>query len=53
MASQNTSPGYTHSDAFDAGFLAVGSIHKLYYHQYGNKTGKPGKLIFARCCASY
>jgi len=33
--------GYEHEDAYDSGFLSVGSIHRLYYEQYGNKTGKP------------
>lgn len=36
-------PGYAHEDAFDDGFLAVSSIHTLYYSQYGKKDGKPGK----------
>ncbi|KAK5171168.1 uncharacterized protein LTR77_004312 [Saxophila tyrrhenica] len=33
--------GYQHNDAFDYGFLPVGSIHKLYYAQYGSPQGKP------------
>lgn len=33
--------GYTHSAAYDEGFLEVSKIHKLYYAQYGNKTGVP------------
>lgn len=34
--------GYTHSDAFDSGTLAVGTIHHLHYEQYGEPDGKPG-----------
>jgi proline iminopeptidase len=34
--------GYTHSDPFDTGTLAVGTIHHLHYEQYGNPDGKPG-----------
>ncbi|KAJ5809880.1 uncharacterized protein N7503_002098 [Penicillium pulvis] len=33
--------GYTHSDAFDSGTLAVGTIHRLHYEQYGKPDGKP------------
>ena len=33
--------GYTHATAFATGHLPVGSIHKIYYHQYGNPKGKP------------
>lgn len=33
--------GYQHSDAFDSGYLEVGSIHKIYYSQYGRRDGKP------------
>ncbi|KAJ5570068.1 Proline iminopeptidase [Penicillium hispanicum] len=33
--------GYTHSDPFDEGLLAVGAIHRLHYQQYGKKDGKP------------
>ena len=43
MASPRTIPGYAHEDAFDDGFLAVSSIHRLYYSQYGKMDGKPGK----------
>lgn len=35
--------GYEHEDAWDSGWLRVDSTHELYYEQYGNKTGKPGK----------
>ncbi|KAF4636689.1 hypothetical protein G7Y89_g1378 [Cudoniella acicularis] len=41
MALPSDHPGYTHEDAFDEGFLAVGSIHQLYYSQYGKQDGKP------------
>nr|AJD23152.1 proline iminopeptidase [Onygena corvina] len=41
MASQDFHPGYSHEDAFDEGFLAVGDIHKIHYEQYGKKDGKP------------
>lgn len=44
MASSSSRPGYAHKDAFDEGFLAVGSIHNIYYSQYGKKDGKPGRL---------
>lgn len=43
MASPRSIPGYAHEEAFDDGFLAVSSIHTLYYSQYGKKDGKPGK----------
>ncbi len=33
--------GYKHDPPFDAGFLSVGSIHKIYYAQHGNPAGKP------------
>ncbi|KAI1384382.1 proline iminopeptidase [Hypoxylon trugodes] len=33
--------GYVHSEPFDSGYLPVGSIHQLYYEQYGLKTGLP------------
>ncbi|KAJ5281190.1 Proline iminopeptidase [Penicillium angulare] len=33
--------GYMHTDPFDTGTLAVGTIHHLYYEQYGNPDGKP------------
>ncbi|KAJ5777817.1 Proline iminopeptidase [Penicillium odoratum] len=33
--------GYLHSDPFDKGTLAVGTIHHIYYEQYGNPDGKP------------
>ncbi|KAK4496134.1 hypothetical protein PRZ48_012113 [Zasmidium cellare] len=36
-----TTTGYDHADAFDSGHLPVGSIHKIFYHQYGKKDGKP------------
>ena len=35
------SSGYSHSEAFGAGFLSVGSIHQLHYEQYGKQDGKP------------
>ncbi|CAG9970423.1 unnamed protein product [Clonostachys byssicola] len=42
MASPNTkATGYSHSDAFNSGFLPVGSIHKLWYAEYGLPTGRP------------
>ncbi|EGD90439.1 prolyl aminopeptidase [Trichophyton rubrum D6] len=41
MSSQALHPGYSHADAFDEGFLSVGSIHKIHYEQYGKKDGKP------------
>ncbi|KAM5495856.1 putative prolyl aminopeptidase [Microsporum canis] len=41
MSSQDIHPGYSHADAFDEGFLPVGSIHKIHYEQYGKKDGKP------------
>jgi proline iminopeptidase len=47
MASPSSHPVYAHEDAFDEGFLAVGSIHKLYYSQYGKKDGKPGKILIS------
>jgi proline iminopeptidase len=37
--------GYEHSSAYDSGTLPVGDIHTLWYEQYGNKDGKPGKAI--------
>lgn len=43
MSSQALHPGYSHADAFDEGFLSVGSIHKIHYEQYGKKDGKPGE----------
>ena len=33
--------GYKHSPPYNSGFLPVGSIHRLYYEQYGNPDGKP------------
>ncbi|KAI1171910.1 proline iminopeptidase [Nemania sp. FL0916] len=38
-----TSPvtGYTHEPAYDSGHLKVGSIHEIYYEQYGKKDGLP------------
>jgi proline iminopeptidase len=41
---QTTKPPYTHSSAFDEGFLEVSPIHKLHYEQYGKSDGKPGTL---------
>ncbi|KAI1347426.1 proline iminopeptidase [Xylaria sp. FL0043] len=32
---------YTHEAAYDAGHLKVGSIHEVYYEQYGQKDGLP------------
>ncbi|KAF7715421.1 Prolyl aminopeptidase [Penicillium ucsense] len=32
---------YEHSDPFDKGMVPVGSIHQLYYEQYGKRDGKP------------
>lgn len=32
---------YTHSAAFDAGFLQVSQIHQIHYEQYGKKDGRP------------
>jgi proline iminopeptidase len=37
-----TKSPYTHSSAFDEGFLEVSPIHKLHYEQYGKVDGKPG-----------
>ena len=49
MTNQQDKPeafsGYEHSDAFDAGYLAVSDLHKLHYEQYGNPEGKPGNAI--------
>ncbi|KAH8810986.1 proline iminopeptidase [Xylogone sp. PMI_703] len=42
MASLSDKPGYEHSEPFDSGFLAVGTIHRVYYEQYGKKGDKPG-----------
>lgn len=36
-----SSDGYTHEDAYDAGFLAVGDIHQIHYEQYGKQDGRP------------
>jgi hypothetical protein len=36
--------GYEHAPAFDSGILQVSPLHSIYYHQYGNPDGKPGKL---------
>lgn len=45
MSSDSPSkPGYKHTTAFSFGFLAIGTIHKVYYEQYGAKDGKPGEL---------
>jgi proline iminopeptidase len=33
---------YTHSDAFDQGWLKVSDLHTLHYEQYGKPDGKPG-----------
>ncbi|KAJ5756323.1 hypothetical protein N7533_005866 [Penicillium manginii] len=33
--------GYTHSEPFDIGLLPVGTLHRVYYEQYGRKDGKP------------
>lgn len=42
MASSNTkAAGYSHSDAFNSGFLPVGSIHKIWYAEHGLPTGRP------------
>ncbi|SMR64307.1 unnamed protein product [Zymoseptoria tritici ST99CH_3D1] len=35
------SPGYEHEDAYDSGMLPVGSLHQIYFEQYGKKDGKP------------
>jgi hypothetical protein len=35
--------GYSHADAWDAGWLKVDSIHEVYYEQYGKQDGKSGK----------
>ncbi|KAI0977611.1 prolyl aminopeptidase [Xylaria arbuscula] len=32
---------YSHEAAYDAGHLKVGSIHEIYYEQYGKKDGLP------------
>lgn len=32
-------------EAFDKGFLAVSSLHKLWYAQYGNKNGVPVLVV--------
>jgi proline iminopeptidase len=37
--------GYTHSEPFDIGLLPVGTLHRVYYEQYGRKDGKPGPLL--------
>lgn len=42
LKSQSIMNGYIHSDAFDSGTLAVGTIHHLHYEQYGKPDGKPG-----------
>ncbi|KAI3325202.1 prolyl aminopeptidase [Xylariaceae sp. AK1471] len=41
MAQQAPAQPYTHEAAYDAGHLAVGSIHEIYYEQYGKKDGLP------------
>lgn len=42
MATSNTkAAGYSHSDAFNSGFLPIGCIHKLWYAEYGLPTGRP------------
>ncbi|KAI1419123.1 Alpha/Beta hydrolase protein [Xylaria sp. FL1777] len=40
-AVQNVVTPYTHEAAFDSGHLKVGSIHEVYYAQYGKKDGLP------------
>jgi proline iminopeptidase len=37
--------GYEHDPPFDSGFLSVGSIHKIYYAQHGNPSGKPAIFL--------
>ncbi|KAI0517514.1 proline iminopeptidase [Xylaria bambusicola] len=38
---QSTGTSYTHEPAWDSGHLKVGSIHEIYYEQYGKKDGLP------------
>ena len=46
MATRNeTVKAYEHAEAFDEGYLQVSDIHKLYYHCYGKKDGKPVVFI--------
>ncbi|CAJ2512369.1 Uu.00g053840.m01.CDS01 [Anthostomella pinea] len=33
--------GYTHEPAYETGHLKVGSVHEIYYEQYGKKDGLP------------
>ncbi|CAG9994640.1 unnamed protein product [Clonostachys byssicola] len=33
--------GYTHGSPFDEGMLPVGSLHRMYYAQYGRENGLP------------
>jgi len=37
-------PTYENQQAWDEGYLEVSDLHRLYYAQYGNKSGLPGKL---------
>ncbi|KAF2970729.1 hypothetical protein GQX73_g2754 [Xylaria multiplex] len=41
MTEQSPAAGYTHEAAYDSGHLKVGSIHEIYYEQYGKKDGLP------------
>lgn len=45
MENTSTKTPYSHSRAFDEGYLQVSSIHKLHYEQYGKIDGKPGKFF--------
>ncbi|KAK5636014.1 hypothetical protein RRF57_011726 [Xylaria bambusicola] len=42
---QSTGMPYTHEPAWDSGHLKVGSIHEIYYEQYGKKDGLPAIFL--------
>jgi proline iminopeptidase len=46
MTQQAPPQTYTHEAAYDSGHLGVGSIHEIYYEQYGKKDGLPGTFNF-------
>lgn len=36
---------HVHQDPFDSGYLEAGSIHRIYYEQYGRRDGKPALFL--------
>ncbi|KAK4497621.1 hypothetical protein PRZ48_010274 [Zasmidium cellare] len=36
---------YSHADPFDSGYLEIGSIHRIWYEQYGDPSGKPALFL--------